>query len=60
MAKLLNCQDMDFDCDYICAETEAELFSWAHQYVKGDQRSSQIPGEFEERVRTASQEVAHC
>ena len=60
MAKLLNCQHMDFDCDYICAETDQELLSWAYQYAKGDQRSGEILGEFEERVRELSQTVANC
>jgi len=59
MAKLLNCRDMDFDCDYICAETDQELLSWAYQYAKGDQRSGEILGEFEERVRELSQTVAN-
>jgi hypothetical protein len=51
---------MDFDCDYICAETDQDLLSWTYQYAKGDQRSGEILGEFEERVRELSQTVASC
>jgi hypothetical protein len=60
MARLLDCRDLDFDCDYICAETDQELLSRAYQYVKGEQRSAEVPGELEDRVRELSQTVTNC
>ena len=51
---------MDFECDYICAENDQELLSRARQYAKGDQRSAEVPGEFEDRVRELSQTVTNC
>jgi hypothetical protein len=36
MGKLLNCRDMDLECDYICAETEEDLLNRAAQYARLD------------------------
>ena len=53
MAKLLNCRDMDLECDYICAETEEELLNRAVQYAGLDQSWTGFPSNFQKRVRLA-------
>ena len=60
MAKLLNCQDMGLECDYLCAETEEELVLRASQYAALGGRKPEPPVEFEERVRFLSQEIDRC
>jgi len=60
MAKLLNCRDMDLECDYICAETEEDLLNRAAQYSRFDQSRTEIPSEFEDRVRSLMRTVDHC
>ena len=60
MAKLLTCQDMDLECDYLCAETEQELLLRASQYAGLGGRRVEAPVEFEERVRFFSKEIDHC
>lgn len=60
MAKLLNCRHLDLECDFLCAESEDELFKMASQYSKGDLGLSEIQSEFEDRVRLVMQEVEHC
>ena len=60
MAKLLDCRDMELECDYICAETEEEVLSRAAQYARLDQIKIDIPSEFEDRVRSVWQTIDHC
>jgi len=60
MAKLLNCRDMDLECDYICAETEEELLTWAIQYARRGQNRAEIPSEFQDRVRSLMRTIDHC
>ncbi len=60
MAKLLNCRDMDLECDYICAETEEELLNRAVQFAGLDQSRTEIPSDFQERVRSLLRTIDHC
>ncbi len=60
MAKILSCQDMGFDCDYLCANSEEELFNRAAQYAKTAQNLSEVPPEFREWVRAAMRDVDRC
>jgi len=60
MAKLLDCRDMELECDYICAETEEEVLSRAAQYARLDQIKIDIPSEFEDRVRSVWRIIDHC
>ena len=60
MAKLLNCQDMDLDCDYICAETEEDLLNRAVQYARLDKSRTEIPSEFQDRVLSLSRDIDSC
>ena len=60
MAKLLNCRDMDLECDYICAETEEKLLNMAAQYAGLDQSRTGIPSEFQDRVRSFMRTIDHC
>jgi hypothetical protein len=60
MARLLNCQDMGLECDFLCAETEKELVLRASQYVGLGGRGAETPVEFEERVLYLSQEIDRC
>jgi hypothetical protein len=60
MAKLLNCRDMDLECDYICAETEEGLLNRAAQYARLDQSRTEIPSEFQDRVRSLMRTINHC
>ncbi len=60
MAKLLICQDMDLDCDYICAETEEDLLNRAIQYARLDQSRTEIPSEFQDRVLSLSRNIDRC
>jgi len=57
MARLLKCEDMGFDCDYLCAETEEELVNKAAQYVKVKEGWIAIPNEFQEGVFSLSRPV---
>jgi hypothetical protein len=60
MAKLLNCRDMELECDYICAETEEDLLNRAAQYARLDQSRAEIPSEFQDRVRSFMRTIDHC
>ncbi len=60
MAKLLNCRDLDLECDYICAETEDDLLNMAAQYARLDQSGTEIPSEFQDRVRSFMRTIDHC
>lgn len=60
MAKILNCQEMGFECDYLCANSEEELLSRAAQYAKTAQNLSDVPTEFREWVRAVMRDVDHC
>ncbi len=60
MAKLLNCRDVDLECDYICAETEEQVLKRAGQYARLDQSRAEVPGDFEDRVRFLTQTIDHC
>jgi Protein of unknown function (DUF1059) len=60
MAKLLNCRDVDLECDYICAETEEDLLNRAGQYARVDQTGVEIPSEFQDRVRSFMRTIDHC
>jgi len=60
MAKLLDCRDMELECDYICAETEEEVLSRAAQYARLDQIKIDIPSEFEDRVRSVWRTIDRC
>ncbi len=60
MAKLLNCRDVDLECEYICAETEEELLNRAAQYARLDQSRADVPTEFEDRVRSLLRTIDHC
>jgi len=60
MAKLLNCRDLELECDYICAETEEEVLTRASQYARLDQSRTEIQSEFEDRVRSLMETIDHC
>lgn len=60
MAKLLNCRDIELECDYICAGTEENLLNRAAQYGRLDQSRTEIPSEFQDRVRSLMQTIDHC
>lgn len=60
MAKLLNCRDMELECDYICAETEEDLLNRAAQYARLDQSRTEIPSEFQDRVLSLMRTTDHC
>jgi predicted small metal-binding protein len=60
MAKLLDCRDMELECDYICAETEAEILTRAARYARLDETRTEIPSEFEDRVRSVLRTIDHC
>jgi predicted small metal-binding protein len=60
MAKLLNCPDMDIDCDYICAQSEEDLLNRAAQYARLDQSRAEIPSEFQDRARSLMRTIDHC
>ena len=60
MAKLLECRDMELECDYICAETEEEVLNRAARYARLDQIKVDIPSEFEDRVRSVWRTIDHC
>ncbi len=60
MAKLLDCRDVELECDYICAETEKEVLNRAAQYARLDQMKIDIPNEFEERVYSVLRTIDHC
>lgn len=46
MAKILSCQDLGLECDYLCANSEEELFNRAAQYAKRAQSLSDVPLNF--------------
>ena len=60
MARLLKCEDIGVECDYICADSEEDLFNKAVQYAKMDERSFEIPNEFHDRVVSLSRSIEHC
>lgn len=60
MAKLLDCRDVDLECDYICAESEDELLNRAAQYARLDQSRTDLPNEFDDRVLSLSRTIDHC
>ena len=60
MGKLLKCQDMGFECDYICTSTEEELLNRAAQYAKSIETFGESPSEFRKRVRSFAMDVDHC
>jgi predicted small metal-binding protein len=60
MAKILNCRDMDFECDFLCADSEEDLFNRAAQYAKTAQNLREVPSEFRAWVRAAMKDVDHC
>ena len=60
MAKLLDCRDVDLECDYICAESEDELLNRAAQYARLDQSRADLPSEFDNRVRSLSRTIDNC
>jgi predicted small metal-binding protein len=60
MAKLLDCRDMELECDYICAETESEILTRAARYARLDETRTEIPSEFEDRVRSVLRTIDHC
>jgi hypothetical protein len=60
MAKLLHCRNMDLECDYICAETEEELLNREVQFAGVDQRRTEIPSDFQRRVRSLLRTIDHC
>jgi predicted small metal-binding protein len=60
MARLLKCEDIGIECDYICADSEENLFNRAAQYAKMDERSIEMPSEFRDRVISLSRPVEHC
>jgi predicted small metal-binding protein len=60
MSKILNCADIDLECDYLCADSEEELFNRAAQYAKMAQNLRDVPNEFREWVRAAMRDVDRC
>ena len=60
MAKLLECRDVDLECDYICAESEDELLNSAAQYARLDQSRADLPSEFDNRIRSLSRTIDNC
>ena len=60
MARLLKCEDIGIECDYICADSEEDLFNRAAQYAKMDERSIEMPSEFRDRVVSLSRPIEHC
>ncbi len=60
MARLLKCEDMGMECDYICAESKEDLFNKAAWYAKVDRRWGETPDEFRDRVLSLSRPVDHC
>ncbi len=60
MAKILNCRDIGFECDYLCADDEEDLFNRAAQYAKAAQNLAEVPHEFRDWVRAAMRDVDHC
>jgi len=60
MAELLDCRDMELECDFICAETEEEVLTRAARYARLEQTMIDIPSEFEDRVRSVLRTIDHC
>jgi predicted small metal-binding protein len=60
MAKLLNCKDVELECDFLCAETEDQLVNRADQHARLNETGIEMPGEFEDRVRSLIQTIDHC
>jgi predicted small metal-binding protein len=60
MAKLLDCRDMELECDFICAETEEEVLTRAARHARLEQTMIDIPSEFEDRVRSVLRTIDHC
>ena len=60
MAKLLKCEDIGIECDYICAETDEELLSRAAQYAQAKEGWNEVPGEFRGRVLSLSRPIERC
>ena len=61
MARLLKCEDIGIECDYICAETEEELTSAGQRNMpkqkKGGTRSRKNSGD---RVLSLSRPIECC
>jgi hypothetical protein len=60
MARLLKCEHIGVECDYICGDSEEDLFNRAAQYAKVDERSIEMPSEFRDRVVSLSRPVDDC
>jgi predicted small metal-binding protein len=60
MAKLLDCRDVELECDFICAETEEEVLNRAARPARLEQTMIDIPSEFEDRVRSVLRTIDPC
>jgi predicted small metal-binding protein len=60
MARLLKCEDVGLECDYLCADSEEELFNKAAQYAKTDRKRIEIPSDFRDRVSSLSRPIDRC
>ena len=60
MARLLKCEDIGIECDYICAETDEELLRQAAQYAKAKEGWNEVPGDFRDRVLSLSRPIDGC
>jgi predicted small metal-binding protein len=60
MARLLKCNDIDIECDYICADSEEELLNRAKQYAKVKEGWIEISSEFRNRVLSLSRPIDRC